>query len=137
SPSAGDGNCQAMEMLSFTGSKNTHNTPMKLGSTDSRSMTSKGYKKAELQSTCRREAEDMVDRYIRCDIRGLFDLAIPDDEDAKKAAGALATNISVLVEKLLSDGNKQPSYRNRGSSSSRGSRGAATRRGGSGIRSTM
>ncbi|KAJ2209536.1 hypothetical protein EV179_006564, partial [Coemansia sp. RSA 487] len=72
-----------------------------------------------------------------CDIRGLFDLAIPDDEDAKKAAGALATNISVLVEKLLSDGNKQPSYRNRGSSSSRGSRGAATRRGGSGIRSTM
>ncbi|KAJ1764908.1 hypothetical protein LPJ74_006540 [Coemansia sp. RSA 1843] len=111
---------------------------MKLGSTDSRSMTSKGYKKAELQSTRRREAEDMVDMYIKRDIRGLLDLVIPDDEDAKNAAGALATSISVLVEKLLSRGNRQPSYRSRGSSSnSRGSRGAATRRGGSGSRSMM
>ncbi|KAJ1764694.1 hypothetical protein LPJ74_006595, partial [Coemansia sp. RSA 1843] len=131
SPSAGDGNCQAMERLSFTGSKNTHNTPMKHGSADSRSMTSKGYKKAELQSMRRREAEDMVDRYIKRDIRGLLDLAIPDDEGAKNAAGALATSISVLVEKLLSGGNRQPSYRNRGSSNnSRDSRGAATRHGG-------
>ncbi|KAJ1766201.1 hypothetical protein LPJ74_005995, partial [Coemansia sp. RSA 1843] len=91
SPSAGDGNCQAMERLSFTGSKNTHNTPMKLGSTDSRSMASKGCKKTELQSTRRREAEDMVDMYIKRDIRGLLDLAIPDDEDANNAAGTLAT----------------------------------------------
>ncbi|KAJ1661657.1 hypothetical protein EV178_006491, partial [Coemansia sp. RSA 1646] len=111
---------------------------MKLGSTDSRSMASKGYKKAELQSTRRREAEDMVDMYIKRDIRGLLDLAIPDDEDAKNAAGTLATSISVLVEKLLSGGNRQPSYRSKGSSSnSRGSRGAATRRGGSGSRSMM
>ncbi|KAJ1661279.1 hypothetical protein EV178_006647 [Coemansia sp. RSA 1646] len=86
----------------------------------------------------RREAEDMVDRYIKRDIRGLLDLAIPDDEGAKNAAGALATSISVLVEKLLSGGNRQPSYRNRGSSNnSRDSRGAATRHGGSGSRSTM
>ncbi|KAJ1765283.1 hypothetical protein LPJ74_006411, partial [Coemansia sp. RSA 1843] len=138
SPSAGDGNRQAMERLSFTGSKNTHNTPMKPGSADSRSMTSKGHRKAELQSTRRREAEDMVDRYIRREICGLLDLAIPDDEDAKNAAGTLATSISVLVEKLLSGGNKQPSYRNKGSStSSRGPRGVATRRGGSGSRSMM
>ncbi|KAJ2209507.1 hypothetical protein EV179_006568, partial [Coemansia sp. RSA 487] len=81
--------------------------------------------------------------YIKRDIRGLLDLAIPDDEDANNAAGALATSISVLVEKLLSGGNKQPSYRNRGSSnrsssdSSRRSRGAATRRGGSGSRNTV
>ncbi|KAJ1661285.1 hypothetical protein EV178_006645, partial [Coemansia sp. RSA 1646] len=80
----------------------------------------------------------MVDRYIRRDIRGLLDLAIPDDEDAKNAAGTLATSISALVEKLLSGGNKQPSYRNKGSStSSRGPRGVATRRGGSGSRSMM
>ncbi|KAJ1765630.1 hypothetical protein LPJ74_006276 [Coemansia sp. RSA 1843] len=138
SPSAGDGNCKAMERLSFTGSKNTHNTPMKLGSTDSRSMASKGYKKAELQSTRRREAEDMVDRYIKRDIRRLLDLAIPDDEDAKNAAGTLATSISILVEKLLSGGNRQLSYRSRSSSNnSRGSRGAATRRGGSGSRNTV
>ncbi|KAJ2562159.1 putative elongator complex protein 1 [Coemansia sp. RSA 1813] len=138
SPSAGDGNCKAMERLSFTGSKNTHNTPMKLGSTDSRSMASKGYKKAELQSTRRREAEDMVDRYIKRDIRGLLDLAVPDDEDAKNAAGTLATSISILVEKLLSGGNRQLSYRSRSSSNnSRGSRGAATRRGGSGSRNTV
>ncbi|KAJ1772010.1 hypothetical protein LPJ74_001902 [Coemansia sp. RSA 1843] len=137
SPSAGDGNCKAMERLNFTGAKNTHNTPMKLGSTDSRSMASKGYKKAELQSTRRREAEDMVDMYIKRDIRGLLDLAIPDDEDAKNTAGTLATSISVLVEKLLSRGNRQPSYRSRGSNSSRGSRGAATRRGGRGSRNTM
>ncbi|KAJ1764323.1 hypothetical protein LPJ74_006672, partial [Coemansia sp. RSA 1843] len=108
---------------------------MKHGSADSRSMTSKGHRKAELQSTRRREAEDMVDRYIRRDIRGLLDLAIPDDEDANNAASALATSISVLVEKLLSGGNRQSSYSN--SSNSRGSRGAATRRGGSGSRSTM
>ncbi|KAJ1764384.1 hypothetical protein LPJ74_006658 [Coemansia sp. RSA 1843] len=138
SPSAGDGNCQAMERLSFTGAKNTHNTPMKPRSADSRSMTSKGHRKAELQSTRRRDAEDMVDRYIRRDICGLLDLAIPDDKDAKKAAGTLAASISVLVEKLLSGGNRQPSYRSRGSSNnSRGSRGAATRRGGSGSRNTM
>ncbi|KAJ1661747.1 hypothetical protein EV178_006433 [Coemansia sp. RSA 1646] len=111
---------------------------MKLGSTDSRSMASKGYKKAELQSTRRREAEDMVDRYIKRDIRGLLDLAVPDDEDAKNAAGTLATSISVLVEKLLSGGNRQLSYRSRSSSNnSRGSRGAATRRGGSGSRNTV
>ncbi|KAJ2209486.1 hypothetical protein EV179_006573, partial [Coemansia sp. RSA 487] len=75
---------------------------MKPRSADSRSMTSKGHRKAELQSTRRRDAEDMVDRYIRRDICGLLDLAIPDDKDAKKAAGTLAASISVLVEKLLS-----------------------------------
>ncbi|KAJ1764529.1 hypothetical protein LPJ74_006631, partial [Coemansia sp. RSA 1843] len=80
----------------------------------------------------------MVDMYIKRDIRGLLDLAILDDEGAKNAAGTLATRISILVEKLLSGGNRQSSYRSRGSSnSSRGSRGAATRRGGSGSRSTM
>ncbi|KAJ1764735.1 hypothetical protein LPJ74_006582 [Coemansia sp. RSA 1843] len=111
---------------------------MKHESADSRSMTSKGYKKAELQSMRRREAEDMVDMYIKRNIHGLLDLAIPDDEDAKNAAGTFATSISVFVEKLLSGGNRQPSYRSKGSSSnSRGSRGAATRRGGSGSRSMM
>ncbi|KAJ2090736.1 hypothetical protein IW140_002298, partial [Coemansia sp. RSA 1813] len=105
---------------------------MKPGSADSRSMTSKDYKKAELQSTRRREADDIVDRYIKRDIRGLLDLAIPDDEDARKAAGTLATSISVLVEKLLSGGNRKPNYSNRSSSNNnRGSRGAAARRGGS------
>ncbi|KAJ1661506.1 hypothetical protein EV178_006574, partial [Coemansia sp. RSA 1646] len=74
----------------------------------------------------------MVDMYIKRDIHGLLDLAISDDEDAKKAAGTLATSISILVEKLLFGGNRQPSYRGRGSSnSSKGLREAATRRGGS------
>ncbi|KAJ1801243.1 hypothetical protein LPJ59_000457 [Coemansia sp. RSA 2399] len=100
-PNADENSHQAMQSFHITDLQKQTNTPHKVSSGNAHSIESLSHDSKELLTTRRAEAHDLAKDYAKLDISGILDLAIPDAEDARKAAEALGTDISDLVEKLV------------------------------------